>query len=155
MLQTLLAERFKLKVHREMKEVPVYAIVPGNNIVKLPPSTECASRTGGPCGFFNTKVGQMTGLSVSMTLFARALSGFMDRPVVNKTGLDGIFDVTLRWVPDESQFLDLGIAFQPTADSSGPSIFTAVEEQLGLKLQAARAPVEILIIDDAQQPSEN
>lgn len=105
----------------------------------------------------------LTGQALSMAYFVRALSEQLGRTVVDKTGLAAKYDFTLKWTPDESpgsMFKGLGpgpqdAASPPPPDPSGPSIFTAVQEQLGLKLESQKGPVEILVIDHAEQPSEN
>ena len=81
----------------------------------------------------------------------------LDRPVVDKTGLAGRYDFTLRWTPDESQFAGLGVQVPPPSNdpNAPPGLFTAIQEQLGLKLDAARAPTEVLVIDRVEKPSEN
>jgi uncharacterized protein (TIGR03435 family) len=81
----------------------------------------------------------------------------LDRPVVDQTGLQGRFDFTLNWTPDETQFGGLGVRVPPPADnaSAPPGLFTAIQEQLGLKLDPAKAPVEVFVIDRAEKPSEN
>ena len=87
----------------------------------------------------------MTGQRVSMARIARELSLFAGRPVQDQTGLAGSFDFQLTWTPDDDASLD----------SSGPSLFVAIQEQLGLKLEARKGQVEILVIDQAEQPAEN
>jgi bla regulator protein BlaR1 len=101
------------------------------------------------------------GLPVSSVV--RLLSQQLGRTVIDKTGLTGNYDFTLKWAPDESQGAMLrgpagaqpGAESAPPTDSTGPSIFTAIQEQLGLKLESQKGPVEILVIDHAERPSEN
>jgi uncharacterized protein (TIGR03435 family) len=163
-LQTLLEERFQLKVHRETRELPVYALLIAKYGPKLelsrgsdcfdphagiPPPTP-ASR---PCGGFRNASNQMSGAKVPMSHFAANLSKFLGRTVVDKTGLDGAYDIDLQWTPDETQaFLPTGPA---SADSSGPSFFSAVQEQLGLRLESQKGAVEVLVIDRAEKPDAN
>jgi bla regulator protein BlaR1 len=168
MLQALLADRFQLRIHRETKEMPVYGLLVAKNGPKLEASREvCFDPTAGipqpptlpgqspsrPCGGFNNSSNQMLGASVGMSRFAANLSRFIGRTVVDRTGLKGTYDIALRWTPDEGQ------AWLPTGplppDDSQPSIFTAVQEQLGLRLESQRGPVEVLVIDGAEKPSEN
>jgi len=168
MLQALLADRFQLRVHRQTKEMPIYALLVAKNGPNLQASREaCFDPTAGipppptlpgqspsrPCGGFNNSSNQMLGASVGMARFAANLSRFTGRTVVDRTGLKGTYDVALRWTPDEGQ------AWLPTGplptDDSQPSIFSAVQEQLGLKLESQRGPVEVLVIDRAEKPSEN
>ena len=163
-LQTLLGERFQLKVHRETRELPVYALLIAKNGPKLELSrgSDCFDPTAGippptptsrPCGGFRNASDQMSGAKVPMSHFAANLSKFLGRTVVDKTGLDGAWDITLQWTPDETQ------AFLPTgpaeADASGPSIVGAVQEQLGLRLDSQKGPVEVLVIDHAEKPDAN
>jgi uncharacterized protein (TIGR03435 family) len=141
MLQTLLADRFKLTVHRESKVVSAYALVAGKNGPKLH-----AVEAGGG-SHRNSERGKLSAQRVSMPQLADFLARHLDRPVVDKTELAGVFDFELRWGQDDSKSTDT---------TSGPSIFTAVQEQLGLKLQSQKLPVEILVVDRAERvPTEN
>ena len=171
-MQNLLADRFQLKFHRETKELPIYALVVAKNGPKLhessapsPPDPSAAPKRGGPNGpgIFMGR-GQLTGKQMKLSFLAEALSEQLDRLVIDRTGLNGFYEFTLKWAPDESQ----GAAFKgpgplppggpdapPPPDSSGPSLFTAIQEQLGLKLEPSKGPVEILVIDRVEQPSEN
>jgi uncharacterized protein (TIGR03435 family) len=138
MVQTLLADRFQLKFHHEMKEQPIYALVLGKNGPKFREVNE-AGRGVGIGGR-----GRLNGNGADMATFASALSGKLGRSVVDRTGLKGFYDFLLTWTPDEAQ-----------ADAPGPSLFTALQEQLGLKLESMKGPVEILVVDRAERPSEN
>jgi uncharacterized protein (TIGR03435 family) len=165
MLQTLLADRFQLKLHREMRELPVYNLLIGRNGAKLPLSrgNDCFDPIADPkafiapatlpCGGFRNASNQMAGKKITMSHFTANLSKYLGRAVMDKTGLDGAYDISLQWTPDETQ------AFSPTgpaaADSSGPSISSAVQEQLGLRLESAKGPVEVLVIDHAEKPDAN
>lgn len=144
MLQALLAERFRLKVHRETREVPIYALVVGKSGSKMKESTADA-----PGNNFTRTSG--VGLHMEMThgtmeALARQLSASAGRPVHDRTGLTGYYAYQLDWLPP-------GRSAEP--DSDTPSIFTAIQEQLGLKLEPAKGSVEMLIIDSAERPSEN
>ena len=140
MLRRLLAERFQLKVHRESKVVSAYALVAGKNGPKL----QQVEASGG--SHMNSSRGQMTAQKVSMSQLADFLARQLDRPVVDRTEIKGVFDLKLEWT-EESQSTD---------GASGPSIFTAVQEQLGLRLQAQKLPVEILVVDNVEKvPTEN
>lgn len=101
--------------------------------------------------------GEITGQGLRLTDLAQLLmkEKQLDRIVVDKTGLTGRYDFTLKWTPDESQGAMFKGAESPPADVSGPSIFTAIEEQLGLRLESRKGPVEILVVDHAERPSEN
>jgi uncharacterized protein (TIGR03435 family) len=172
MLQSLLLDRFNLKVHTEMRDLPVYALVVTRADGQLGPqlhktSGECQAfggrgavpvTVGGPgpasriCGFAGRGgPGRMNGVAVTMAQVANALANQVDREVVDKTGLGGIFDLTLEYLPERRLPQFLSEALPPDA----PSIFTAVQEQLGLKLESQRGPAEVLAIDSVAQPSEN
>ena len=137
MLQSLLAERFKLKVHRETKESGIYSLVVGKNGVKLQP----AAGTGSSFSVGNRKI---TAQGASTDDFARALTMQLGQPVVDKTGVTGKYDITLSWAPDAA-------AVGAGSDAS-PSIFTVIHEQLGLRLEPGKGPVEVLVIDSAEKP---
>jgi uncharacterized protein (TIGR03435 family) len=138
MVQTLLADRFQLKFHRETREQPIYALV----LAKNGPKFQEAKAAGIGVGIGGW--GRLKGNGADMATFASALSGRLGRSVVDRTGLKGLYDFLLTWTPDEAQ-----------ADNPGPSLFTAIQEQLGLKLESAKGPVEILVVDRAERPSEN
>jgi len=168
MLQSLLADRFMLKVNRETKEVPVYILVVARDGPKLtetaPISSDDANLNaqGPPRGprVGITGRGQITGTGVPVSLFADILSRQLGRKVLDRTGIKGNYDFKLQWTPDESQPSSGAegnptVPAAPASDSSEPAIFTAIQEQLGLKLQSQKGPVEILVIDRIEQPSEN
>jgi uncharacterized protein (TIGR03435 family) len=137
MLQALLADRFRLKLHRETRELPAFALVVGRSGPKLTASASADSRISIGHGIF-------TGQKIDMTGLADALAMESDRTIVDQTGLAGQFDVTLNWTPDAAD-----------SDPAAISLFTAIQEQLGLKLEATKAPVEVLVIDGVQKASEN
>jgi uncharacterized protein (TIGR03435 family) len=184
MLQALLADRFKLTLHRETKELPVYALVVAKNGPKLQqasadelrppdPKEHQDFRKGPPNGAMPKgrglfmRPGQLTGTAAPLTVLAETLSNQpeLGRIVLDKTGLKGNYDFTLKWAADERQGQMFGGPGgggkeEPGSDSapppdSGPSIFTAIQEQLGLRLESQKGPVEILVIDSAERPSEN
>jgi uncharacterized protein (TIGR03435 family) len=138
MLQTLLTERFQMKLHREKKELPVYVFLPGKGAPKLKAPGEgdpSLSRNANAITFHKFPISRLTFL----------LTRRMDRPVVDMTGLNGLYDFTV----------DLS-GLPPADPSTSPSIFTAVEEDLGLKLEARSFPVDILMIDQVERvPTEN
>jgi bla regulator protein BlaR1 len=174
MLQALLENQFALKIHREAKELPVYALVVAKNGPKLHKADrDCSSPSAGIspdslCHGF-TGGGPRTGLtgqSITMTELAGFLSGpgssGLDRPVVDKTGIPGAFDLKIRpWnyyiqgVPEGTTQTDGGREGGVTDLNSLPTMFTLLEEQFGLKLEATKAPLETIVIDGAQRPSEN
>ena len=148
MIKSLLAERFQLKFHHETRELPVYALLVGKNGSKLKASA------GGDNHDSNTLRGKITGQNIPLETLVTLLSNQLDRLVVDKTGLTGNFGFQLEWSPEASR---------PSADAgggtatepSGPSMFTAVQEQLGLRLEATKAPVDAVVIDALERPSEN
>jgi uncharacterized protein (TIGR03435 family) len=171
MLQSLLADRFKLVVHRETKELPVYAIVIGKNGPKLKKSDlqekDCADRIGKPgvipCHAFNG--GQGRGLhtdAANMTDLAQFVENWAGRPVIDKTGLKDLFSIqTTGWRPQETIPIQQRPDGQPPtaeqqafADPSTPTLLD-IFEQLGLKLEAQRAPVETVTLVSIQRPTEN
>ncbi|HEV8416751.1 MAG TPA: TIGR03435 family protein [Bryobacteraceae bacterium] len=146
-LRALLADRFQLVVHKETKDQPIYALVVSKNGAKLQETKETGTQQR-----MMTNRGRSEGHAIPIAMLAQNLSGLMGRPVVDKTGLTGKYDFVLEWTPD------LGAAGPDGANSpapSGPTIFTALQEQLGLKLEAQKGPVENIVIDRAEKPSEN
>jgi uncharacterized protein (TIGR03435 family) len=188
MIRSLLAERFKLAVHTETKDQPIYALVLARSDGRLGPElkksdTDCAALMAAmrgrgpgrgmpppgppqpgeriPCGIRigpgNMAVGGMT-----LAQFANSLGMFVGRVVLDRTDLTGHYDINLTWTPDQMTQRAPGTpADQPIRingvdiDPNGPSIFTAVQEQLGLKLDSQRGPVDILVIDRAEHPVED
>jgi uncharacterized protein (TIGR03435 family) len=176
MLQSLLAERFQLSVHREARDQPVYAFIvarPGQLGARLRPHTDnrgcvdpqsspndvraldaAAPLPPPPCGAFRGApgIGRLAGADVPIDLLGRALSGQLGRMVVDRSGLQGNYDFVLEWTPlQQLPGVDPAIIDNPDR----PSIFTAVQEQLGLKLEAQTAPVNVLIVDRVEMPTEN
>jgi uncharacterized protein (TIGR03435 family) len=170
MMRALLADRFKLVVHTETRELPVYALVLARNDGGLGPQlhpTDCAAsgntpRPGPPnpnepqaCGTIRTFLGHLTFRGVPMAQILPGLSDATGRTVVNRTELTGSFDLDLHWTPDQIPQGPTGAPEPSPTDASGPSIFTAVQEQLGLKLESTKGPVDVLVIDHVEQPSED
>ena len=145
MLRDLLAERFQLAVQRETRTMPAYVLGVGKNGPKLEKAAAGESATNTTS---NNRSVSIDARHTDLDSFARTLSRQMSLPVVNQTGLPGIFNFKLHWTPD-----DAGPA--PAGDTDVPSIFTAVQEQLGLRLRSAKAPVTILIIAHAERPTPN
>jgi uncharacterized protein (TIGR03435 family) len=155
MLQKLLTERFQLTFHHDKKELSVYALEVAKSGSKLVKSQ--GDPNGLPSMFFRG-LGNLPAANATMQDFAGLLqSAVLDRPVVDQTGLTGRFDFTLNWTPDESQFVGMGIKVPPPSDKpdAPPGLFTAVQEQLGLKLEATKAPVDVIVIDKVEKPSAN
>ncbi len=160
MLQSLLADRFGLTLHHEAKELPVYELVIAKNGAKLHEATPGdtyanglkapGGRLVGPhMGTMSLQGGSISTQGLPLDSFLKILEGETGLMVVNKTGLTGNYDFTLTWAPEPRP----GMPANP--DAAGPSLFTALEEQLGLKLQPVKAPVDTLIIDHLYQPSGN
>jgi uncharacterized protein (TIGR03435 family) len=155
MVKKLLAERFQLKFHTEKKSLSVYALEPGKGAPKLTKS-EADERDLPGLGFRG--FGKMFAQNATMENFCHLMQeAVLDRPVVDQTGLLGKWNFTLDWTPDESQFGGLGVKIPPPSDKADapPPLFTAIQEQLGLKLEATKAMVDVLVIDKAEKPSDN
>jgi uncharacterized protein (TIGR03435 family) len=145
-LQSLLEERFSLKVHHEQRPLPIYALVRGRRDGTLGPglkqvAVDCMKEPL-KCGFAGGPISRIKADAISSDLLMQLLANASGRIVVNRTGLDGPFSVDLEYSPDQTA-------------TDKPSIFTAVQEQLGLKLEATRGPVEVLVIDHVERPTED
>ncbi len=147
MLQSLLAERFHLQFHREQKDTSGYALVLARTGPRVEPSPNDSSSST------HSSRGRIEARASSMANLAQKLSEALKTPVVDFTGLQGRFDFTLSWTPDED-LKPLAPASGSTV-SSGPTVFTALQEQLGLRLESRKVPVEVLIIDSVQKPIAN
>jgi len=154
MIQQLLTDRFKLAFHRENRELSVYAITVANGGPKL---TKNDSNPNGLPALLFRGLGTLPGTNATMGDLAGVMqTAVLDRPVVDKTGLQGRYDFILTWTPDETQFASMGIRVPPPSpDATAPGLFTAFQEQLGLKLESTKAPAEVLVIDRIDRPSEN
>jgi uncharacterized protein (TIGR03435 family) len=159
MLRKLLADRFDLKFHREQKQLPVYALRIANSGPKMKTSTAPPdSFPQGPPPLIFTVSPTTIKLPAHYAAMAELASVFqravLDRPVVDETGLSARYDFDLEFTPDETEF---GGAFagRQNTDSDKPGLYTAMQEQLGLKLEATSGPVEILAIDHIEQPTPN
>jgi uncharacterized protein (TIGR03435 family) len=154
MLQKLLAERFGLAFHNEKRELSAYTIT----VAKSGPKLEKSESGGILPGFGGRGPGAIGVRNSTMPEFADFLQArLLDRPVVDQTGLSGRFNFTLEWRPDAAQLAGRGpnAPQLPPELESRPDLFTAIQEQIGLKLEAAKAPVEVFVIDRVQKPSEN
>ena len=140
MLQQALADRFKLRAHNEAREGPIYEIVAAKGGIKLKEAPASEHSRGNSWGHDHIQVrtGPISGLVF-------ALSDVLSRNVVDKTGLSGNYDIDLKWTPDEQQ----------GTPEAGPTLFTALEEQLGLKLVPAKGPVDTFVVDHVERPTEN
>jgi uncharacterized protein (TIGR03435 family) len=154
MIRKVLADRFGLKVHSEKRELSVYALTVAKGGPKLTKSL--GNPNGPPDDYFSTSA-YMKETNTTMGEYAKAMQYVLDRPVVDQTGLEGRWDFLLKWTPDESQFTAIGIRILPPTDNSNapPGLFTAIQEQIGLKLEATRAMVDVIVIDKVERPSAN
>lgn len=176
MVRALLAERFKLAVHNESRELPIYALVLARSDGRLGPQlrvsqVDCAAliasrKPGGPppvppnpgerpqCGMF-MGISRIAAGGVGMGQVATTLSQRVNRVVVDKTGLTGLYEFELEFTPDQLPQgpPPPGAPPLPPIDPNGPSIFTALQEQLGLKLDSQRGPIEVVVIDSVERPT--
>jgi uncharacterized protein (TIGR03435 family) len=162
MLQPVLAERFQLKVHRETRDLPVYELVlakGGPKFHEAKPGDTYPNGIKGPGGHSGPGLvwiqdGQLTCQGVGVAELTRLLSQRLGHNVLDKTGLTGKYDFAMQWPREEGPgaMFDGG---ENAAESSGPSIFTVIQEQLGLKLESHKAPVEVLVIDHVEAASAN
>ena len=173
MVQSLLEDRLGLKVHREKKEFPVYELVvakgglkmklnqqPDRGPVSFDEMRAAMAKGIVPRGTTSQSRGRFEGAGIPMFSIRNSLMGYFDRTIIDKTGLEGDYDFKLQWTPDSS--FDPGSFFGRTSapgqlpEPGGfPSIFTALQEQLGLQLVSAKAPLDVVVIDSARKPSEN
>jgi uncharacterized protein (TIGR03435 family) len=152
-LQALLADRFQLSIHRETKEQPLYALVIGKSGSKLQESQSKHDARHMMMGG-----GDFEGQGVPLEMLTAALSRQLGRPVIDHTRLKGHYDFKLEWTPEPGQSggpLPPGVEGPPPADLNGPSLFTAIQEQLGLRLESQKGPVDVLVVDRVEKPSEN
>ena len=158
MLQKLLGDRCRLSFHHDRKEMAVYLLSVSKNGAKLTPSLGNAmglpglgfrGRVGGDVSASNATIGEF------INFMTRNVK--LDRPMIDRTGITGRYDFTLDWTPDDSQFGGTGGKLVSLAESPStlPSLYTAIQEQLGLKLEATKAAADVLVIDRVEKPSEN
>jgi uncharacterized protein (TIGR03435 family) len=159
LIQALLEDRFKLEVHGEARETAVYFLVPAKGGTKLKVGRTCTPPERGAsivrgrdysnnCGFMVGNDSALRATSITVTALTDRLSGIVKRRVLDKTGFTAPFDVNLNWRPE-------GVEVGDPAFANLPSIFVALEEELGLKLESGRAPIDVLVIDHIERPSEN
>jgi uncharacterized protein (TIGR03435 family) len=156
MIQKLVAERFKLTFHRDKQELSVYVLSVAKGGPKLTKSE--GDPNGLPGLFFRGKLGDLGVRNANMGDFTGLMqSAVLDRPVVDQTELTGRYDFTLVWTPDDSQFSGMGAKIPPPTDSANapPNLYTAIQEQIGLKLDATKAPADVMVVDHVEKPSEN
>jgi uncharacterized protein (TIGR03435 family) len=184
MLQSLLEDRFQLKTHRDVKEMSVFALVPDKGGLKLPPLKEggCVDSpvdatagwvgTGrmavpgevqpalGLCGSVAITLGprgaQFRGGTIAMRELVQTLSRLLGRTVIDRTGFTGLFDLQMDFVPDDTTpFLPPPPPNSGISDITGASLAQALQQQLGLRLQSTKGPVQVIVVDQAETPSGN
>jgi uncharacterized protein (TIGR03435 family) len=148
MILPLLTERFQLKTHMEIRSGSVYELVVAKGGPKLKLSEDQTNHSNGSSNIYNAgSKSNLTAKNLPIAMLAKVISSQLHRPVVDKTALAGNYDLTLQWTPDDAP---------ESADANAPpSIYTAVQEQLGLKLVPAKGPVDTLVVDQAAMPSAN
>jgi bla regulator protein blaR1 len=156
MLQSLLSERLELVTRRDTKEMPIYALVVGKAGSKL------QQASGSGPNVTQIRRGMITARGMTTISLCNALSGIVDRTVIDNTELRAKYDLKLQWAPDENEtamLAAMGVpeitSDAPPPDPLGPSLFTALQEQLGLALQSRRGSVELLLIDKVKRPAAN
>jgi uncharacterized protein (TIGR03435 family) len=165
MLQALLADRFKLSIRRETKEMPAYQLLVAKNGARLQKSDRDCDASVTACHGFSGNPTRLSGSGVDMYDLALILSSYSDRPVIDRSGIQGLFDLKLQWNPFAArpQAADV-IPRSPAAEAregprpdlaSLPTLFDALEQQLGLKLESHKGPVEVYVIDHVERPFEN
>ena len=159
MLQGMLVDRFGLKAHFESRDLPVYSLILAKSGPKFKESTPDELYPGYPEGLMQVLFmdGRITGKGVAIDLLAKRLSAEIGHVVIDKTGLTGRYDFTLKCAPGEIRALPDGDGWVDVskAEDSGPSLFSALEEQLGLKLIEQKSQVEVLVVDQIDKPTEN
>lgn len=158
MLRNLLVERFKLTFHREPKDFSIYALTIAKNGLKMKESTVDPNATPeGPLPLvfvLSPESVRLPGRYATVAELAAVMQrSALDRPVLDRTGLTGRYDFDLEFTPDETQFGGAGL--KGTPESTKPDLFTALQQQLGLRLEATRGPIDTLVIDRIERPSEN
>jgi bla regulator protein blaR1 len=156
MMQAMLEDRFKLKVHRETREMPVYVLTAEKNGHKMRPAK--APNAAPELRGFQGREGEFNAAAVNLTQLVNLLQQFVGRPIIDKTGDTALYDFTLRWSSDGGQadpFAPGAPAIAPPADASDPTLFGALQDQLGLRLNSEKGPVEIIVIDSIERPTEN
>jgi bla regulator protein blaR1 len=162
MLVQLLEERFKLKYHHETREMQIYSLVVAKGGSRLKPTVPDPASPGAKKGSRMTlgSPGNLEAQGTGMPVLAHMLSRELGRTVVDKTGLTGDYDYSLKWKPDDAPPASAGAPGgsgqeEESASAAGPTLFTALEEQLGLKLESGKGPVDVIVIDHVEMPSAN
>lgn len=155
-VQQLLADRFRLAFHHAQRELPVYRLVTAKGGPKLT-STSKEEEQATNTAAVGIAAGEMTVRNATLGEFASLMQRYvrLDRPIVDHTGIAGKYNFKLDWTPDFSQFDGHPPPGPAKSDENSPSLYTAIQEQLGLKLEAAKEPTDVLVIDHVERPSEN
>jgi len=157
MLRKLLADRFQLTFHREQKELSIYALTVARGGTKLKASDPAPDAPQGPPPLvfvLSPQLVSLPGRGATIGELASVMQrAALDHPVVDQTGLKGRYDFDLEFAPDEAVFG--GALGKGVEDAAKPNLFTAMQQQLGLRMEATRGPVEVLVIDRVERPSEN
>ena len=156
MIQKMLVDRFKFTFHKDKKELSVYVLSVSKTGQKM--TKNDSDPNGLPSLFFRGRLGDLGVRNARMSDFTGLMqSAVLDRPVLDQTGLTGRFDFTLNWTPDDSQFAGMGARVPPPTEAADapPNLYTAIQEQIGLKLDATRAPADVMVIDHVEKPSAN
>lgn len=153
MLRKMLADRFHLVFHTEKRELSVYALT----VAKGGPKMTKSLNQEALAGLGLRGLGSVVGRGANMGNFRNFMQGYvMDRPVVDQTGLQGRFDFQLDWTPDDFQFPGLGVKVPPAGENTQhPDLYTAIQQQMGLKLEAVKAQADVMVVDRIEKPSEN
>ncbi len=155
-VRLLIEDRFQLKIHKESKELTVYALVVAKGGTRLETAVDDGSHDGGlNAGRADDGKTAIVGKNLQIPNLVRFLASQVGRDVLDQTGLTGKYNFKFSFSPDLNRSPDIATPDAPRADTSGPSIFTALQEQLGLRLDTQKAPVEIIVIDSVQKPSDN
>jgi uncharacterized protein (TIGR03435 family) len=155
MVQKLLVDRFKLTFHHDKRELAVYVLSVGKAGQKM---TKSEGDQNGLPGLWFQQLGDLNVRNANMADFSGLMqSAVLDRPVVDQTGITGRWDFTLKWTPDDSQFSGMGARIPPPTDAANapPNLYTAIQEQVGLKLEATKAMADVMVIDQVEKPSDN
>jgi uncharacterized protein (TIGR03435 family) len=143
MLQALLADRFKLKLHQETRESSVYKLMPAKGGIKVKPVTEGAATR------YDSNRNHIKYFTATMSDLTARLAYLLGRPVLDETGLSGKYDISVSWTAEQTA------QDSPPVSDAGLSLFTALQEQLGLKLEPAKGQVQVVVIDHIERPTEN
>jgi uncharacterized protein (TIGR03435 family) len=168
-LQALLADRFKLRIHRDTRELAVYLLVParsgsatGPQLTRHVCDREVTTRAvdgnqlpWSPCANISNGAGRLSVKGAPIAAMLPFITPAVNRVVIDRTGLTGVFDLELRWAPEPvpARGAASAPATTPGPEDARPSIFTAVQEQLGLKLESGRAPIDVIVVDAAERPA--